>query len=231
MKNFSKESASRRMRKISDSLPGNGFEGIVDGVKQVSKRQPLLMLGGALITGLLVARMFKSSNGTSGGRKGLSDWDRRGEGDRLLDRDQHSPVSVMPEGDDEPSYTYNAEKSEPYDPHLSDKNPTGSAKGKKNVGNDALDRDRPGSVSVTYEGRRGSVSQAAGQKSAPLGSGSDERQAAGVLDRDQSGPVSVNGEHPSYTHNAGSSESIDPHLSGSTSSDTRKSTLKDDESR
>ncbi len=74
------------------------------------------------------------------------------EGD-ILERDQSGPVSVAPEGQENPSYTYNADKSDPIDPHLSDKNPPGSASGEKNVENDALDRDKPGPVSVAPEGQ------------------------------------------------------------------------------
>jgi hypothetical protein len=73
--------------------------------------------------------------------------------DDVLDRDQPGPVSVSPKGKEKPSYTYNADKTDPVDPHLSDNNPPGSISGEKNVEDDALDRDKPGPVSVSPEGK------------------------------------------------------------------------------
>jgi len=66
----------------------------------------------------------------------------------ILDRDQPGPVSVATKEDGKPSYTHNADKSDPIDPHLSDDNPPEKASGSKNVEDDALDRDQPGPVSV-----------------------------------------------------------------------------------
>jgi len=40
--------------------------------------------------------------------------------DDVLDRDQPGPVSVSPKGKEKPSYTHNADKSDPIDPHLAD---------------------------------------------------------------------------------------------------------------
>lgn len=70
-----------------------------------------------------------------------------------LNRDKPGPVSVSPEGEDKPSYTYNADKTDPIDPHLSDKNPPGSSSSPKNVEEDALGRDKPGPVSVSPKGK------------------------------------------------------------------------------
>lgn len=73
--------------------------------------------------------------------------------DNVLERDQPGPVSVSPKGKDKPSYTHNADKTDPIDPHLSDDNPPNRTSGEKNVENDALDRDKPGPVSVSPEGK------------------------------------------------------------------------------
>ena len=69
--------------------------------------------------------------------------------DDVLDRDKSGKVSVSPGDKEKPSYTYNADKSDPIDPHLSDKNPPDSAASEKNIENDALDRDKSGKVSVS----------------------------------------------------------------------------------
>lgn len=74
-------------------------------------------------------------------------------GDDALERDQPGPVSVSPKGKEKHSYTHNADKSDPIDPHLSDSNPPGGSSGEKNVEDDALDRDKPGPVSVSPEGK------------------------------------------------------------------------------
>ena len=58
-----------------------------------------------------------------------------------------------PRAAEKSSYTHNADKSEPLDPHLGgEKSPDGST-GKKNVEDDALDRDKPGPVPVSPEGK------------------------------------------------------------------------------
>ncbi len=90
----------------------------------------------------------------------------------VLDRDKPGPVSVSPKGEKKPSYTHNADKTDPIDPHLSDNNPPAAIPGGKNVDDDALDRDKPGPVSVSPKGQ----------------------------------------EKPSYTHNADTTDPIDPHL-------------------
>ncbi len=72
--------------------------------------------------------------------------------DKVLDRDQPGPVSVAPEGQDKPSYTHNADKSEPLDPNYGGEKSPDKSSGKKNVEDDALDRDKPGPVSVSPEG-------------------------------------------------------------------------------
>jgi hypothetical protein len=79
--------------------------------------------------------------------------DKNNTKDDILDRDKPGPVSVSPEGKDKPSYTHNADKTDPIDPHLSDNNPPGSSSRPKDVEDDALDRDKPGPVSVSPEGK------------------------------------------------------------------------------
>lgn len=69
--------------------------------------------------------------------------------DNALDRDKSGKVSVSSEGKEKPSYTHNADKTDPVDPHLSDKNSPGSSSSPKNVEDDALDRDKSGQVSVS----------------------------------------------------------------------------------
>lgn len=71
----------------------------------------------------------------------------------VLDRDKPGPVSVSPKGKQKTSYTHNADKTDPIDPHLSDNNPPAGSSGEKNVEDDALDRDKPGPVSVSPEGK------------------------------------------------------------------------------
>ncbi len=71
--------------------------------------------------------------------------------DNVLDRDKSGKVSVSPGDNEKPSYTYNADKSDPIDPHLSDNNPPDSARSEKNVENNVLDRDKSGKVSVSSE--------------------------------------------------------------------------------
>ncbi len=71
----------------------------------------------------------------------------------VLERDQPGPVSVASKSKDKSSYTHNADKTDPIDPHLSDSNPPKSTSGAKNVEDDALDRDKPGPVSVSPEGK------------------------------------------------------------------------------
>ena len=78
---------------------------------------------------------------------------QKNAGDNVLERDQPGPVSVAPEGQDKPSYTHNADKSEPLDPHLGGEKSPGKDSSKKNVDNDAMDRDKPGPVSVAPEGQ------------------------------------------------------------------------------
>lgn len=73
--------------------------------------------------------------------------------DDVLDRDQHATVSVSPKEKEKPSYTHNADNTDPIDPHLSDDNPPDSVPGEINVEDDALDRDKPGPVSVSPEGK------------------------------------------------------------------------------
>ena len=93
-------------------------------------------------------------------------------GDNALDRDQPGPVSVSPEDSKTPSYTHNADKSAPIDPHLYAKNKPASGESTEKA--DASDK---------------------------------------VLDRDQPGPVSVSPkdqDKPSYPHNTDESEPIDP---------------------
>lgn len=71
--------------------------------------------------------------------------------DDALDRDQPGPVSVAPEEEKKPSYTHNADKTDPIDPHLSDENklePRDSAS-KAEADEKALERDQPGPVSVS----------------------------------------------------------------------------------
>lgn len=69
--------------------------------------------------------------------------------EKILDRDQDSPVSVSPEGEEKPSYTHNADKSDPLDSHLSDDNSPDKTSGSKKVDDDALDRDQDSPVSVS----------------------------------------------------------------------------------
>lgn len=73
--------------------------------------------------------------------------------EEVLDRDKPGPVSVSPKGQDHPSYTHNADKSEPIDPHLSDKNPPGKTLGAIHTEDDVLDRDKSGLVSVSASDR------------------------------------------------------------------------------
>ncbi len=77
---------------------------------------------------------------------------QKNAGENILDRDQPGPVSVAPEDKDKPSYTHNADKSEPLDPHLGGGKKPEKTGGRTNVDNDALDRDKPGPVSVSPEG-------------------------------------------------------------------------------
>lgn len=74
-------------------------------------------------------------------------------GEKVLDRDQPGPVSVSPEGQDKPSYTHNADKTDPIDPHLGGEESPDKTGGDKNVEDDALERDKPGPVSVSPEGQ------------------------------------------------------------------------------
>lgn len=46
-----------------------------------------------------------------------------------LDRDKPGPVSVSPVGKERPSYTYNADKTDPIDPHLADQSGYSKRKG------------------------------------------------------------------------------------------------------
>ncbi len=71
----------------------------------------------------------------------------------VLDRDQPGPVSVSPEGKEKPSYTHNADKTDPIDPHLGGEKSPEKTPGAENVEDDALDRDKPGPVSVSPEGK------------------------------------------------------------------------------
>ncbi|MEE4241174.1 MAG: hypothetical protein V2I36_06890 [Desulfopila sp.] len=71
----------------------------------------------------------------------------------VLDRDTPGPVSVSPGGDDKPSYTHNADKTDPIDPHLSGKSFSSNSSSPGNVEDDALDRDKTGPVSVSPEGK------------------------------------------------------------------------------
>ncbi len=204
MKKYTKDSALGRVRKFSNYMNVHREE------RRVSKRQPLLMIGGALLTGFVVKHLLKGGSSPVRGRRrdDVSDWNRRGEQDAILNRDQSGPVSVSSDKQGHPSYTYNAEKSEPYDPHMSDENPPGRSPAAKNTEGDALDRDKPGPVSVSSRDRQKE------HKSHPAGQSGEENKAA-VLDRDQSSPVSVSSDaqgHTSYTYNAEKSEPYDPHM-------------------
>lgn len=79
--------------------------------------------------------------------------DKKKTEDDTLERDKPGPVSVSPEGKDKHSYTHNADKSDPVDPHLSDENPPGSSSSPQNTEDDALDRDKSGQISVSPEGK------------------------------------------------------------------------------
>ena len=83
-----------------------------------------------------------------------SDVDINTSEDKILDRDQDSPVSVSPEGEEKHSYTHNAEKSDPLDPNYTDDAPTGKTSDNKNVEDDVLDRDQDSPVSVSPEGEK-----------------------------------------------------------------------------
>lgn len=83
----------------------------------------------------------KSAMSTSQGKKGEDD---------ALDRDQPGPVSVSPKDKKKPSYTHNADESDPIDPHLSEKKkPKPKGGDKEEDSEEVLDRDQPGPVSVS----------------------------------------------------------------------------------
>lgn len=144
MKKYTRDSALSRVRKFSNYMNVHREE------RRVNKRQPLLMLGGALLTGFVARRLLKGAKNSDRVRRRdeISDWHGRGEHEAVLNRDQPGPVSVSSEEQGHPSYTYNAEKSTPYDPHLSEENPPGRVEGQKNTEDDALDRDKPGPLSL-----------------------------------------------------------------------------------
>lgn len=90
-----------------------------------------------------------SNNDKKSTSTGSSDADINISEEKILDRDQDSPVSVSPEGEEKPSYTHNADKSDPLDPNFSDDKPSKNVVGSKNVDDDTLDRDQDSPVSVS----------------------------------------------------------------------------------
>ena len=93
-----------------------------------------------------------------------------------------------------------------------------SVSGKENIEDSILDRDRPGPVSVAHEA-----------KNQPVSASGEKNVEDDALDRDKPGPVSVSSEDkekPSYTHNADTSDPIDPNIADDVGSKTTIDTLK-----
>ena len=209
---YSRSAASKRIRRLTRTMQGRSSGGVLEDVKRPRTRQSLIVLGGVVAAGFIVSKVVKKT--------GIAAWKNHGDGE-VLDRDQDSPVSVSAK-DGHPSYTYNDETTEAYDPHLEDRHKPDrrSSPGRRKADRAALDRDQPGPVSVSTEKGEPSYTYNA-EKSESYDPNLADQSSGGsggeaILDRDQHSPVSVSakdkGGEPSYTHNAETTEAYDPHL-------------------
>ena len=55
------EQAADSLERVSDALQGQNFDELIGGVEDFARRQPVAFLGGAVLTGLVLARFMKSS--------------------------------------------------------------------------------------------------------------------------------------------------------------------------